>query len=246
MSALRHSLLFFIVLLGLARAEEAPLHSFNLLDGRSINARIIAADAKTVTLQRSDKLTFTLEQKVFDTGDQARIREWLIGDLLDKGKLVKLTGESHVTDLTVQREDGLLTYTWICTIGVTLTNTSPYTLRSLSVNTHWTLKPGSLAQPSTESAPAPEVTDNQHDEGILESGSAVTQSSKVPMKATVLEEGWTWPGGGNAPVMDKLSPIEVTASFQEKVVAKLTLEPAAPDLTKAKDKTSTAHDEAEQ
>ncbi|MBC2595075.1 hypothetical protein H5P28_12480 [Ruficoccus amylovorans] len=247
MPLLRTSLiLFFLGFLSLARAQE--FRTFNLTDGRTIDARIIEITDGKIVLQRADKLTFKLPVEAFSKNDLAVIREWQLADMQEKGTLIKLAGNSATADLQRQPEDGLVLFTWWHVYKVTVTNQSPYELADLEIAYTFTRTPAKLAQakPKAETETPQPLPQSERKKFTLPAGEHFTLSNSSQLRRTELEPGWTWPDGGNAPLSDTLSPLTATVTFKGEIIATLTIEPTAPDFSKAKDKTSTAPTEAEQ
>lgn len=241
MSLLRASLLIIFLLTGLAQAQEAVFHTFNLLDGRSISARIVGANGRDVILERADKLTFTLPVKSFRADDQERIRDWHIGDMVKKGTLVNLTGDSSTDDLKSQHEDGLITYSWWSKYKIKLTNDSPYDLEGLTLHYTYSLTQAKVSQIKTD-PPAPLVSSEEKSLD-LPTKQTISLNYATRVSRIELEPGWTWPGGGDQPLSDRLSPLEAVVTYNGQEVAKLTITPSAPDF---KDKASTAPADAQQ
>ncbi|MDP0495479.1 MAG: hypothetical protein Q7Q73_04645 [Verrucomicrobiota bacterium JB024] len=241
MPILRASLLILLLLSGLAQAQEQIFHTFNLLDGRSISARIVGANGRDVILERADKLTFTLPVKSFRADDQERIRDWHIGDMVKKGTLVTLTGDSSTDDLKSQHEDGLITYSWWSKYKIKLTNDSPYDLEGLKFRYTYSLTQAKVSQIKTD-PPAPLVSSEEKSLD-LPSKQSLSLNYATRVSRIELEPGWTWPGGGDQPLADTLSPLEAVVTYKGQEVAKLTITPPAPEF---KDKASTAPSDAQQ
>ncbi len=246
MSHLRASLIAFFALLSLARAQET--RSYNLLDGRSINARIIEADDGKVVLERTDKLTFTLEPKSFSPDDQARIREWRIADRLEKGTLFKLGGESVAQEPECQDEEGLSIRFWQAGYVVQVENASTLDLEDVTLTYSFQVQRASIAQPQADAEPQPPETVSRTVQiKDLPGGKPLSfPTPTVRLRSAELEEGWTWPGGGDKPVTDTLSPLTATLTFRDQEVVKVQIKPTAADNALPQDKTSTAPAEAEQ
>jgi hypothetical protein len=238
---LRASLLILLFLTGLAQAQEPCFHTFNLLDGRSISARIVGANGRDVILERADKLTFTLPVKSFRADDQVRIRDWHIGDMVKKGTLVTLAGDSSTDDLKSQHEDGLITYSWWSKYKIKLANDSPYDLEGLEFRYTYSLTQAKVSQVKTD-PPAPLVSSEERSLD-LPAKQTISLNYATRVSRVELEPGWTWPGGGDQPLSDTLSPLEAVVTYQGKEVARLTLPPPAPDF---QDKASTAPADAQQ
>ncbi|MGE9292843.1 MAG: hypothetical protein ACQKBW_04460 [Puniceicoccales bacterium] len=224
-----------------AWAQEQQLRTFELKDGHSINARIHSANNGQVVLERTDKLTFTLPVDALSLSDQDYVREWSIADKLANGKLFKLSGVSKITDLKTQREEGLITYTWTCVYECKVENASPYELAGIKLNLSYASNPGRIVQPREEKATTPPVSQRtEYRITQIEPGKSLTFTEKLPLSAIVLEDGWTWPDGGDKPVADQPQPLQASLTFQGQPAGTFILDPAMPEFLKAADKASTA------
>lgn len=208
---------------------------FNLTDGRSLYARIIEADSENVVLERTDGLTFTLAPSVFTEEDQALIREWRIQAYLQEGEMFKAGGKAHAGKLSVQEEDGLILKNWSCWYSLTVENRTDLDLGEIRLEYEFTVRRGMLARPGKDSTPPkPEPYEGRFTIEELKAGESLAfDTRKIQLKSTELEPGWTWPGGGDDPITDEISPLKARLLFRGETVAQFRVKPAYPSEEKS-------------
>ncbi len=108
------TLRFYIATLIVAGAlsTQAEMHTFNLPDGREIEAEIMGYNGKLghVELKRADGKRVKVEPTLFVDADQKYIQEWASLDGFRNTRLFKISCKRNLVEKWKEAEEGMVTY----------------------------------------------------------------------------------------------------------------------------------------